>query len=1359
MRGDEDFGAFFRKRREDLELTQSEFCRRNGLDKGNISRLERGLVPPPQDERILESYARALKLESETVEWEQFFDLAAVATGRIPADLQDERTIRQVSKILRAERARRHVIEVRALNLETWADTLDARATLPQLIRKLVRASVRPLEPVSFPAHEGGQRPGWDGTVETVEASEFVPAGVSGWEMGVDKDPDRKAEEDFQKRTKDPQTLDRPNATFVFVTPRKWPGKDKWRREKLALGLWKDVRVYDSASLEEWLEQAPAVNAWLGGKLGPRPSGIGVLDDHWANLERVTAPSLKPEVFLASREKEVEELGKWLEGPPDAREIEGRSPEEVVDFLAAYGQVSSRGEWFAVRALIVEDRDDWRALASANRGLILIRHPSLSVENELVAEAVRQGHYVLLPSDARTMGRDPIRLSRVYRDDLAKELVRSGLEHEHAQRVAREAGGSTAVLKRILSRLPGSIQPRWSEPPEDRLLASLLLAGRWDNQFQADRSALETLTGRSYESFAGVAEQLRSGPDAPLLCVGSRWGFVSQEDAWRLLDRTLTREAFRRFGDVAQSVLGEDDPTFERPPAERWLSLLDGRFKEHGYSPTLRIGIAETLAILGATRRQFADLLDIGGWVEQHVRVLLQNQRRTRWASLSRLLPLLAEAAPAAFLEAVAQDLRRADSSLVAWFDTESSLALAVNAHEWLLRSLEVLAWSADYMTIATDVLATLDEKTSQVKLGSSALHSLISIFSLCDPQTTVAFEDRIKVLNRLLRNHPESGWRLLIGLLPDRDPALTSTQRPVWRDWTLGLSDRVSAVAERQQFVDLAGLLVEHAGDNVGRWVQVVQHYENLPGPVRKDFLVRLNGLAEKPLDEEARRQVADALREKVSWHRRFFQTSGALREQDLSELENLQRRFEPADSVRGYAWLFDWGQQFPVTVEGGEKRLRELRRSAVSTILEQQGWHGVQALAEASRAPELVGAAYADACDSDARVLPNLLCSADDRYSRFVRGFVQARFRENGWNWVHGLVLGGWSKEEIARFLLTLPFERGAWELAETMEDEVTGRYWAEVTPFPFGCAGSPDDVCYAARQLLNSRNNGAAIPVLRMALQQKVSLEPGLIMDVLAATADDPGSRDRARYDLQLLFQELYKGTDRPDSGIDLRRLGNLELEYIDVFDGRLVSPALMHRRLREDPRTFVVLLSLIYPTSQGPEEEHNQVSQCDARRAQGADRVLRTWDKLPGVQDNKSVDEKALLAWIKQARSLAEERGLRDICDARIGEILAQSPLEADESWPCIPVRDVLGVIGADSKEILHGFGVGILNKRRTYVKTFREGGDQERDLGRKYRAYADACKIEWPKIAETLGYIARIYDDEALREDERASREG
>jgi hypothetical protein len=46
----------------------------------------------------------------------------------------------------------------------------------------------------------------------------------------------------------------------VFVTPRSWPGKQKWAKE--ALQEWKSVTAYDASDLEQWLEQSiPAICA------------------------------------------------------------------------------------------------------------------------------------------------------------------------------------------------------------------------------------------------------------------------------------------------------------------------------------------------------------------------------------------------------------------------------------------------------------------------------------------------------------------------------------------------------------------------------------------------------------------------------------------------------------------------------------------------------------------------------------------------------------------------------------------------------------------------------------------------------------------------------------------------------------------------------------------------------------------------------------------------------------------------------------------------------------------------------------------------------------------------------------------
>lgn len=102
------FGEFFKTRRIALGKTLRQFCHDNGLDPGNISRLERGLRLPPQGRAVLESYAKCLKLKKGSDEWYEFFDLAAAGTGRIPQEiLEDEELMEKLPILFRTLRGQK----------------------------------------------------------------------------------------------------------------------------------------------------------------------------------------------------------------------------------------------------------------------------------------------------------------------------------------------------------------------------------------------------------------------------------------------------------------------------------------------------------------------------------------------------------------------------------------------------------------------------------------------------------------------------------------------------------------------------------------------------------------------------------------------------------------------------------------------------------------------------------------------------------------------------------------------------------------------------------------------------------------------------------------------------------------------------------------------------------------------------------------------------------------------------------------------------------------------------------------------------------------------------------------------------
>lgn len=87
------FGAFFKELRIARKMTLRQFCEVHGYDPGNISKLERGLLPPPESEAKLADFARALRIRRGSDAWYQFFDLARAARGKLPPEILRQRDV------------------------------------------------------------------------------------------------------------------------------------------------------------------------------------------------------------------------------------------------------------------------------------------------------------------------------------------------------------------------------------------------------------------------------------------------------------------------------------------------------------------------------------------------------------------------------------------------------------------------------------------------------------------------------------------------------------------------------------------------------------------------------------------------------------------------------------------------------------------------------------------------------------------------------------------------------------------------------------------------------------------------------------------------------------------------------------------------------------------------------------------------------------------------------------------------------------------------------------------------------------------------------------------------------------------
>lgn len=104
---DKSFGEYLKSLRIKRGLTLRAFCEQFGFDPGNYSRLERGLLAPPQSHEKLEEYANALGLKHGGDDWLELFDRAAATRGELPGDLaSDEKLIGKLPVLFRTLRGK-----------------------------------------------------------------------------------------------------------------------------------------------------------------------------------------------------------------------------------------------------------------------------------------------------------------------------------------------------------------------------------------------------------------------------------------------------------------------------------------------------------------------------------------------------------------------------------------------------------------------------------------------------------------------------------------------------------------------------------------------------------------------------------------------------------------------------------------------------------------------------------------------------------------------------------------------------------------------------------------------------------------------------------------------------------------------------------------------------------------------------------------------------------------------------------------------------------------------------------------------------------------------------------------------------
>lgn len=1304
---------------------------------------------------------------------------------------------------------------VTAAELDHWATTAHAKAALPDLIRRLVKATVPngQLLKVDFPAYAETHRPGYDGTTVTSQRTDYVPEGVAVWELGTERNCKAKAHDDYEKRveehrhrTEDNAGDDLSQATFIALTPRDWhvtgvtktrqprantkgakaaksgvtsgtlsEGMVDWARQRSADGYFREVRAYDSSRLEQWMQEAQAVAIWFSTHQLSKPTP-GVLDvgSYWLNVSHTFARPLPPEVFLTNRSGTADQFKEWLGGPAKQLLIKAPSAWEVAAVFSAWVHTlpESEQETIAARTVMVDNRSEWRVLSDSPpyRPLILVATGPLATEDpELFVAAERKGHHVLRFAEFRILpSAGAVPMERIRQHDLEQTLVKAKIDEFEAARLASASGGNLTILRR---RFPhaGYTPPAWAR---DARLAPLVLLGAWGDQVVGDKEVVEQLTGQPYNVSRVAVAHWQAENDSPVRLILNAWEFLSLPDAWEMLRHLISPECIATFGRVTVSVLSEDEPGLSLPPDDRALASFKGMKRK--YSHALRQGICEALA-MATTREDEDNALARTGMIS-HASAIIREVFSDdcgwkRWASLGGLLPVLAEAAPVEFLRAVERDLRAPAPQLVELFRQElPPFTLGGGAyHSGLLWALETLAWSKEHMSQAASLLARLAELDPGGRWANRPQGSVSRIFFSWRPQTVAPIRERMMVLQNLCRRTPNVGWKIVLGLLPELHQAFSDSAKPTYRDWSAGWEGNISG-ADYHACIDTAiELAIDLASSKPERWTELIDHMGPLFFFSRADYMRLRDGLAEfgrSGVHSEIRDRVWEHLRRFVENHRNFQRAHWALPIGEIEQLSALCDQLQPEDLVTVSVHWFDDGGLIDgddtLTYEQKMQRQADKRRQVVAAIWSSGGLPDILRLAKQVSSAGPVGWAVGEALGStvEKEVVPGFLDCGDPSLEFFSCVYIRQRIYAEGFVWATFVPAADWTTQQLSVWALEMPYTAETWDWIEAKDPVAAQAYWNKIRPWGGANVGL-DATARATKHLLGAGRAWVALDYVMGRQLSKHDVTAGIIYEVLEAIALDPGNDERGTMDAHHVHQAFELLHDSGDE--DELRLARLEYAFLP-FLGQFspVTPKTLERKLATDPSFFIECLCTVFRArseAKAADAEPSNGNPADeeansakARKAHVIFDLLRNWHTVPGSEEDGTISVDKLRGWVTSVRELAKNADRIAVCDITIGEHFAKSQEDKDGALPLIPIREIIEE--CLSEDLERGFYTGLFNRRSGFTKAIYEGGQQERDLAAHYDRYAQIAG-PWPRTATVLRNMGKSYLRQAQREDEEA----
>lgn len=1226
-------------------------------------------------------------------------------------------------------------------HIEQWAEMQSANGDFPQLIRRLVYASVTPyLLKGNIPYGSAVFMGGWDGEVETSQQTEYIPLGKSILEFGTDGAYKRKAERDYAKRSTEVyEGLNKAETTFIFMTPRVWGDKKDWEDEKKKDGIWKDVRVYDSTVLAQWIISVPSVELWFAPLVGIQSPNLVFGEERLEELLTGGDIKLQPSFYTAGRDDVAMKLKDMLSSPT-LRAFRASSKEEAIGFILAAGKLfpQKEQEEFYSKTIVVEDKAAFRQMKVQSSMINLV--PDFE-DATILHRAVSQGKIVLVPlgpgDDFNQYVED---LPSPDRFALEKSLIESGVEEERARRIIKDCSCNLTMIKKELG-FP-ILRVDWLNDDDVNDIVPAFIVERWNENLDGDREIMAFLSGMDYEDFQSSMIQWSQKSVPPIMNIGAFWRITSPLSLWSVLSHLVSKKHVDKLAELSVLVLSDESKK---------------------YSNQLKQGLLNSLIILAWHGTQLLPRIAyLQKTVDSVIQQVIGGASAERWNSLARYLPLVAEASPFVFITEVKRSLSEKDSCLMSLFKEEEGLFAPESNYPYLLWALESLAWLPEALKDVTEVLLVLSEKDPGGKLANRPFSSLMNIFLPWYPHTTASIDQRLSIIDALSKGGYTKMWDFLMSLLPKTQGVASGTHQLKWRGYDLVITKGATYNDILKTTEVACEKLMETFDGSDHKLAELVDEIIPVPPAIRCKMIAWIKEVAETKANQypETRKEIREAL-----WFQKRLKPTNDhhLSDAEIDDLQIAYNTLIPSDIIEKNKWLFDeFSPRLPDERDDDDtykaiKALADARGKAVKEWLDNLSLEEIvnvrRRIAEPSEYGRTLG--FSDAVARLNNLIFPLLSEQEDQ--KFVNGYIQGLESKIGEEKLLELFeqLSDKMPEENAVLFLHYMWSTDTlFKYLDTKPESIQKGYWIKFNAHLFGPYN--ETKLYLLEKL---KSVGRALDAINGTWHYAKELPTGVIQDMLMESMKcSLEINDR----IDLLAFESYMEELHQRSDADEEKLFRLEWVFLPLLRNQASKSIfrLLFEQLQQDPVLFVELLTFLYhpeheDENELPENKSEENVEIRKNNAYRAFYLLREWDTIPGVDKEGNIDKEMLKEWISQAIQLAKEKDREKFVYSHLGELFAKYPEQKNNPhWPPFSLFELMEKL--NSNTLFQNYSIGLYNKRGFTTRGGYDGGEIERYNADFFEDLKNQCLPLYPHVAKVFEDLATQYDQMAKEMDDQAT---